>query len=158
MLSSAMSTRICCGRRLGAIRAFAKVRGMVEGPSRALARHAEEPGLPHRFKAAVRNPRGARFFRADPLTEPGEQDEPGAGNGRVGLDCACESQTVHFRHLHIQECQVVRFAFCCRRSQELQGFSATSRAIRLHSPGKNLAAKNFAISRIVIDHEHLEIE
>ena len=36
-----MSTRICCGRRLGAIRAFAKVRGVVEGPSRALARHAK---------------------------------------------------------------------------------------------------------------------
>ena len=114
--------------------------------------------MPDGFKAPVRKPRGTQFLRTDPLTEAGEQDEPGAGNFRVGLDFPCQGQSVHARHIHIDDGQSIGISFSRRRPQAIKRIGAGGGLTIAHFPGNDLLVKESTAGPVVVDDQNPDVD
>jgi hypothetical protein len=100
-----------------------------------LAEEAVHPGLQAGGDAAARDVRGHR-------------DDARPAARIAGADAAGGLQTVHLRHLHVHEHQVVRAA-----GQHLQGLRAAPRHVRAVAEPREHVPRDLLVHRVVLDDE-----
>jgi hypothetical protein len=111
-------------------------------------RGIEEPGLFDRFDQAGCDSGVFQHLRLKSVPHRGEHHQTRLGRILVVPDVSSQSQAVHLRHLHVEQCQVVRLTGCGLGLQAIR-LRRRWRQSALHFPGRELVPP-FSIRGVVI--------
>jgi hypothetical protein len=84
----------------------------------------------------------------------GQHDQPGRGEGRVGVDGRGELQAVHPGHVHVEDGEIEGLAAPGRFVEGFEGLGAALGAVHLHAPAAQLQAQDVEVGEVVVHHQH----
>jgi hypothetical protein len=84
----------------------------------------------------------------------GEHDQPGRGEGRLGVDGLGELQAVHPGHVHVEDGEIEGLAEPGRFVEGFEGLGAALGAVHLHAPAAQLQAQDVEVGEVVVHHQH----
>jgi hypothetical protein len=86
----------------------------------------------------------------------GQQQESDLGQGGVGLDQLGKADSIHVRHLQIQDRKWIRLSVGRGSSQDLDCFRAVFRGRRAHPKERGLLGEEISGRFMIIHHQHPE--
>ena len=118
------------------------------------AQRFEEIRARDRFRQIPADAQLAAALAVAALARRCQHQQPGAGQRLVGANSCGELEAVHVRHLHIQNCQIVRRSLRDGAAQRGQSIRGSGHFVDLDGFGGQHTVKNAPIGLIVIDDEH----